>query len=97
MTYSNNNSKDKKQYSLEYYERNKDSIKEKMKEKIKCECGGEYTKYNKNNHEKTQKHVLTMKIKNLENINTDDLAKNVKERIIKELSDKIEISINMKK
>jgi hypothetical protein len=43
-----------KEYLKEYYNKNKEKIKVKMSEKIKCECGGEYTKYNKNNHEKTK-------------------------------------------
>lgn len=43
----------KRQYYLEYFEKNKD----KLKGKVKCDiCGHEYMKYNKTNHLRTQKH-----------------------------------------
>ncbi len=98
----------KKEYLKEYYWKNKDTIKEKMKEKIKCECGGEYTKYNKGNHEKTQRHIDGVKkIKSedeikkekdmidekIKSICNDSILSDIKEKIIKELCEKIEISI----
>ncbi len=41
----------------EYRENNKEQIKQKQGEKIKCECGMEYTKSNKSRHFKTQFHI----------------------------------------
>ena len=56
-----------KEYHKEYYEDNKDQIlkqkkeyrehnKDKINQKITCPCGGKYTKQNKAQHEKTNKH-----------------------------------------
>jgi molybdopterin converting factor small subunit len=39
-----------------YYQEHKDKISEKRKEKLKCSCGGEYTKTNMSRHLKSQKH-----------------------------------------
>lgn len=40
----------------EYYNQNKEQIKDKQKQKCFCECGGKYTKVNKLTHSKTKKH-----------------------------------------
>lgn len=46
-------SKKRKQYHIEYFEKNKN----KLQEKIKCpECGHEYMKYNKTSHIITKAH-----------------------------------------
>ncbi len=37
--------------------KNKEHIQEQYKEKFKCECGGHYTRYHKNRHLKTTKHI----------------------------------------
>jgi hypothetical protein len=60
----------KRQYYLEYFEKNKD----KLKEKIKCDvCGHEYMKYNKTSHLRTRKHKDGELLHTL----TKDLAKAV--------------------
>ena len=41
----------------QWYEDNKDKIKEKKKKKFTCECGGIYTQSNKARHFKTKKHL----------------------------------------
>ena len=40
-----------------YYESNKDVINEKANTKFTCECGGKYTRVNKNQHLKSKKHI----------------------------------------
>ena len=45
----------------EYYEANKDKIKEKNSEKIICVCGSIITKKSKARHEKTEKHINSLK------------------------------------
>lgn len=45
----------------EYYEANKDKIKEKNSEKIICMCGSIITKKSKARHEKTEKHINSLK------------------------------------
>jgi len=40
-------------YSRYYYEKHKDSLKEK----VLCECGSKITRYNLNHHHKTKKHI----------------------------------------
>ena len=40
----------------EYRENNREKIAEKAKEKVKCECGSEVTKYHLVRHKRTQKH-----------------------------------------
>ena len=72
MELKNDNDKDKKEYLKKYYEKNKEKIKDKMKEMVKCECGGEYTKYNKANHEKTIRHINNLKKMNEE---SEDIRK----------------------
>ena len=48
---------DNKEYSKQYYDKNKQAILEKYKEKIICECGTEVTKYNTSSHRKSKKHI----------------------------------------
>jgi hypothetical protein len=77
--------KKKEDYGKKYYDLHKDEIKEKMKEKVKCECGYEYTRYNKRNHEKTQKHRDGIENKNdnneiIENMNVSK----IKDKVINE-------------
>lgn len=45
-----------KEYHKEYYECNKEIINEKLKNRTICECGGKYTYNHKNHHFKTKKH-----------------------------------------
>ena len=50
-----------KQYNKQYYEKNKDEILIKMKERHKvkytCECGSTLTVGGKSHHEKSQRHI----------------------------------------
>ena len=46
----------KKLWSKQYYKDNKDQISIKKNQKLKCTCGGSYTKTNKSTHMKTKKH-----------------------------------------
>ena len=46
-----------KEQMKEYYLNNLEKIKEKNNKKIKCECGGRYTRINKARHNKTKKHL----------------------------------------
>ena len=48
--------------SQRFYQNHKEEIKEKNKEKIKCECGTFITRNNMAKHKKTQKHMLKAKI-----------------------------------
>lgn len=80
---------DKKIYLKEYYAKNKDSIKEKMKEKIVCECGEEYTRYNKNNHEKTAKHIYGLEKNKDAKIN--ERTKKLVDEKVKKIFDEINI------
>jgi len=41
-----------------YYQRNKELINEKRREKINCECGSVISRDNKYRHLKTRKHLL---------------------------------------
>jgi len=43
----------KKESNKEYYEKNK----EKLNEKIDCECGGKYIHQHKSRHMKSKKHI----------------------------------------
>lgn len=52
----------RKQYHIEYFEKNKN----KLKEKIKCpECGQEYMKYNKTSHIITKAHQTGLLVSKL--------------------------------
>ena len=53
----NNNKENYKEYGKAYYQNNK----EKMKEKITCECGSIIRKSNLSPHKKTKKHFNLMK------------------------------------
>jgi len=53
--YEDNKEKIKEQ-AKEYREANKEKIKEREKIKITCSCGSTYTKINKAQHERTNKH-----------------------------------------
>ncbi len=46
----------KKESMTQYYEKNKNTIKEYRKQKNICVCGGRYTQSNKLIHEKSKKH-----------------------------------------
>lgn len=59
------NKDEKIEKSKQYYELNREKILEKHKEKLICECGSNYTKSNKIQHLKTNKH------KNFKNLQTD--------------------------
>lgn len=53
----------RKTYNSSYYNKHKDSLKEK----IKCpDCGFFYMKYNKSNHLKTKKHTTAVIISKYE-------------------------------
>ena len=65
--YQDNHDKILKQQK-EYRQENKD----KINEKIKCECNGHYTRQSKSKHEKTKKHTNF-----LNNKNTTELQNNV--------------------
>lgn len=44
----------------EYYQENKDKIKQHANQKIKCICGGTYTLCNKSKHMKASKHLKSI-------------------------------------
>lgn len=46
-----------KEYKKEWYEANKERLQEKNNEKIKCECGIEYTRANRIRHFKSKRHL----------------------------------------
>jgi len=46
-----------KERQKKYVEANKEKINERIKEKFKCECGGNYIYINKSRHFKTKKHL----------------------------------------
>ena len=41
----------------EYYQKHKDQLNEKKREKISCECGSNYSRSGKSRHFKTEKHI----------------------------------------
>lgn len=49
--------KHKSDYNRQYYEINKEKIKERKKERFICECGGSYTRHNRHCHLRTKKHI----------------------------------------
>lgn len=51
------NTEQYKKWSREGRIRNKVHLREQSKEKFVCECGGHYTRYHKNRHLKTTKHI----------------------------------------
>jgi hypothetical protein len=55
--YYEDNKEHIKEYKKKYYKDNKDKILEKNKETHKCECGGKYTIYHKCRHLKTNRHL----------------------------------------
>jgi hypothetical protein len=78
-----------KKYTKEYYQKNKENIKEKVKERVMCECGMEYPKNNKVNHEKTKKHKNIILQKNLGKLETMENINNVI-NMVYELKNKID-------
>jgi hypothetical protein len=56
-----------------FYQKNKEEIKEKNKEKIQCECGTFITRNNMAKHKKTQIHMLKAKIIKFEFIKDDEV------------------------
>lgn len=56
----NNNKEIIQQKLSEYYEKNKDIINEKRKEKITCECGSILNKTSLIQHKKSQRHIGLM-------------------------------------
>lgn len=53
-------------YYEKYYEKNKEKLLEKGRKRIKCECGKKYSHSNKSKHIKTDYHIMSLKIKELE-------------------------------
>jgi hypothetical protein len=77
---SKNKTEDMKEYNKKYYEKNKD----KLHEKIMCECGEEYSKYKKSTHKKTQKHrnkMMEIEIKKLKTSDNTEVSKEKKNMI----------------
>ena len=54
--YRNNNLKKVSECKKKWYQKNKENILNKIKEKFDCECGGKYTRAHKVRHLKTKKH-----------------------------------------
>lgn len=52
-----------KEYHQEYYQENKD----KLSEKVNCECGGHYSRYNKSHHLNSKKHQKFVSNNNVTN------------------------------
>jgi hypothetical protein len=44
----------------QHYEANKDRIKARANERIECECGNTYTRYNKSRHIRSNKHLMSL-------------------------------------
>jgi hypothetical protein len=44
----------------QHYEANKDRIKARANERIECECGNTYTRYNKSRHIRSNKHLMLL-------------------------------------
>jgi hypothetical protein len=55
-----------------FYQKHKEEIAEKNKEKIKCECGTFICRNNVSKHRKTQTHMLKLKIIKYEFIPDED-------------------------
>ena len=72
--------KNRKQYYKDYFEKNKDKLREKF---ICDECGGKYTLANKTSHYKTKNHQNFLLIKKLQNDN------NTMKNIISDIGKKI--------
>ena len=53
--------REKKEYNKEYYEANKEEIKEYKREKVLCECGCFISKDCISRHKKTNKHINFLK------------------------------------
>jgi len=53
----NENKKKRSIYNKTHYEKNKEKIKNDMKKKYSCECGGKYTHTHKLRHMETKKHL----------------------------------------
>ena len=58
--YRETHKKEKAKTDKEYYEKNKEIIVVKIKEKIICECGDNITKCNLIRHKKTKRHIDLM-------------------------------------
>ena len=54
--YTENNKEALKEKWKKYYEENKEVIRERSKGKTQCDCGGQYTRDNRAQHYRTQKH-----------------------------------------
>ncbi len=50
-------------YSQEYYERNKDKIKDYLKEKTECECGKIISRSYMYKHKKSDIHIASLRHK----------------------------------
>lgn len=59
-----NNKEDKKLKTKEYYQNNKEELLAKQREKIECECSGNYSRSQEARHYKTVKHQNYIKTKN---------------------------------
>ncbi len=59
--YNEKNKDKRKAYRTEYYAKNIDKIKEKGKISFICSCGFEVKKCKKSKHERTQKHLNSLK------------------------------------
>jgi hypothetical protein len=55
--YAENNKSKVLESSKIYYKNNKDKVKEHQREIIDCNCGTHYTRSNKSQHIKSQKHI----------------------------------------
>ena len=60
--YYNHNKEKLKEYQKEYNEQNKEKINKNQNQKFICSCGGKYTKQNKTQHERTNKHIEFTKL-----------------------------------
>lgn len=57
-----NRKKDDPDYYKKYYQKNKEKILEKNKQKVECKCGKKVTRYNMSKHKKTESHKRVAKI-----------------------------------
>ena len=58
----------RKEYNKHYYEKNKERILKGMNEKVYCKyCNREYAKHRYDKHCRSTKHIMNLKLHNLEN------------------------------
>ncbi|CEG41917.1 uncharacterized protein PHALS_12229 [Plasmopara halstedii] len=60
QTYRDLHKEEATQRAKQHYEANKERIKARSNERIECDCGSTYTRYNKSRHVKSNKHLKSL-------------------------------------